>query len=91
MDSLSTAEGAGQLGTGVLPKQPGEAGSEVRSEDKFCHYDRVGKVSGYEFPGTVVSVFFTLDGKRRYVVEHAISRGMLHIFSGSQLIRSLND
>lgn len=43
-------------------------------------------MSGYEYPGVVVSVFETLGGKLRYVVEHEISIGMLHIFNEEQLI-----
>lgn len=47
--------------------------------------DEVEKASGYVYPGTVVSVFTTLDGNLRYVVEHRLSRGMLHIFNEGQL------
>lgn len=48
--------------------------------------DRVKKASGYSYPGVVVSIFETLSGKLRYVVEHEISIGMLHIFNEEQLI-----
>ncbi len=48
--------------------------------------DRVEKATGYQYPGVVVSVFRTLNGDIRYVVEHTISKGMLHIFNEGQLI-----
>ena len=47
---------------------------------------QVYKRSGYEFPGTVVSCFFTLDENERYVVESLRTPGMLHIFSPNQLV-----
>lgn len=46
----------------------------------------VKKREGYDFPGTVVSVFWTTAGKKRYVVEFH-STPMLHIFSESNLER----
>jgi len=46
---------------------------------------KVYKPKGYEFPGTVVSVFQNLNGDTRLVVEHDVSRGMLHIFAPSQV------
>lgn len=49
--------------------------------------DLVCKVSGYEYDGVVVAKFTTLAGLTRYVVEHDLSRGMLHIFSPNQLAR----
>lgn len=52
---------------------------------KFCLYDKVEKISGYEYCGLVVSRFITINGKERYVVEHSTSIGMLHIFSPEQL------
>ena len=48
---------------------------------------QVEKPKGYPFPGTVVAAFDTLAGETRYVVESALAPGMLHIFSGSQLIK----
>ena len=47
----------------------------------------VQKRSGYQFPSVVVSAFWTLAGKPRYVVEAEDRNfaGMLHIFSGEQL------
>ena len=51
----------------------------------FIIGDRVKKVSGYTYLGTIVSIFTTLDGKQRYVVENTQSRGMLHIFNKEQL------
>lgn len=61
-----------------------DEGAKLR-EDGFQVGDEVEKRSGYEFPGTIVARFRTSAGALRYVVEHDISRGMLHIFSGEQL------
>lgn len=44
--------------------------------------DSVWKTEGYEFQGTVVSVFKTTAGKTRYVVD---SGGLIHIFNRNQL------
>lgn len=46
--------------------------------------DKVNKVSGYSFPGTVVSVFKTIKGDTRLVVEME-GYGLLHIFSENNL------
>lgn len=57
------------------------------SEAKFKVGDMVQKVKGYKFPGVVVSVFLTLSGQVRYVVEctaHEVE-GCLHIFSERDL------
>lgn len=48
--------------------------------------DRVKKTTGYQYPGVVVSVFTNMNGDVRYVVEHRISVGMLHIFNEGQLV-----
>lgn len=53
----------------------------------FCVGDAVEKVRGYEFPGWVRAVFLTRAGETRYVVEHALSPGLLHIFAPEQLKR----
>lgn len=52
--------------------------------------DRVGKISGYKWPGKVVSVFTRLSGDARYVVECTIpeASGALHIYSEGQLVSS---
>jgi hypothetical protein len=49
--------------------------------------DKVEKVSGYKWPGVVVSVFDTLSGERRVVVECTVSEiaGALHIYNEKQL------
>ena len=72
-----------------------EANSAKRASGKGLSYeerlprfgigDLVQKASGYEYPGIVVSVFTTRQGKLRYVVEHLHSVGMLHIFNEEQL------
>lgn len=51
---------------------------------KFKVGDKVKKVKGYLFPGTVVSVFKTTVGDIRLVVEMDKYR-LLHIFNESQL------
>lgn len=47
----------------------------------------VRKKRGYMYEGVIVSSFLTLERQRRYVVEHSVSIGMLHIFSPDQLER----
>lgn len=49
--------------------------------------DKVEKSSGYKFPGVIVSVFETLAGQTRFVVECTIPgcEGMLHIYSEKNL------
>lgn len=47
---------------------------------KFKIGDKVDKITGYSFPGTVVSVFVTTAGKIRLVVEMD-NFGLLHIFN----------
>lgn len=53
-------------------------------EIKFSVGDKVEKVSGYSFPGTVVSVFRTTTDKIRLVVEMD-NYGLLHIFNQDNL------
>lgn len=49
--------------------------------------DKVEKITGYPFPGVVVSLFTTLTGQPRFVVECTVEgvEGCLHIFSRTQL------
>lgn len=49
--------------------------------------DKVEKTSGYKWPGVVVSVFDTLSGERRVVVECTVAEiaGALHIYNEKQL------
>lgn len=56
-------------------------------EAQFKVDDRVEKVSGYKWPGVVVSVFDTLAGERRVVVECTVAEiaGALHIYNEKQL------
>lgn len=51
---------------------------------KFKIGDKVIKVKGYKFPGTIVSVFKTTAGLTRVVVEMD-EYGLLHIFNEDQL------
>ncbi len=51
---------------------------------KFSIGDKVDKVKGYRFPGTVVSVFTTTEGNIRLVVEMD-EYGLLHIFNEEQV------
>lgn len=57
-------------------------------EYKFKVGDKVDKVKGYKFPGTVVSVFKTTEGNIRLVVEMD-TYGLLHIFNEEQLCLSM--
>ncbi len=54
---------------------------------QFVVGDRVQKVKGYRWPGVVVSVFKTLSGARRVVVECTVEEvaGALHIYNEDQL------
>ena len=49
--------------------------------------DKVQKVRGYKWPGVVVSVFETLAGAQRVVVECTVPEvaGALHIYNADQL------
>jgi hypothetical protein len=53
----------------------------------FAVGDKVEKVSGYKWPGVIVSVFDTLSGERRVVVECTVAEiaGALHIYNEKQL------
>jgi hypothetical protein len=53
----------------------------------FSIGDRVQKIKGYRWPGVVVSVFSTLKGETRVVVECTVPEvaGALHIYSPEQL------
>ena len=57
------------------------------TDQKLLIGDRVKKAKGYAFPGIVVSVFETLRGETRYVVECNVPAvaGILHIYNGGQL------
>lgn len=57
--------------------------SEVPA-NKFRVGDKVSKQTGYDFPGVIVSVFWTTTGQLRYVVEME-QYHLLHIFNESQL------
>jgi hypothetical protein len=63
------------------------AEDEMGDDIHFHIHQKVQKCNGYLFPGIVVSIFRTLDGQIRYVVEadDPQFRGMLHIFSDNQL------
>lgn len=51
--------------------------------------DRVQKIKGYAWPGVVVSVFETLKGQTRIVVECTVPEvsGALHIYSPDQVAK----
>jgi hypothetical protein len=57
-------------------------------ETTFRIGDLVEKISGYQFPGTIVAVFFTAKGDIRYVVEME-HFGLLHIFNEQQLAKRM--
>lgn len=50
---------------------------------KFSRLDPVRKIKGYKYTGRVVSVFLTLAGLTRLVVDNG--DGMLHIFNEDQM------
>ena len=54
---------------------------------------RVQKIKGYKWPGVVVSVFTTLAGQTRIVVECTVPEvaGALHIYNPEQLERIDHD
>lgn len=56
-------------------------------EMQFKVGDKVEKISGYKWPGVVVSVFDTLSNERRLVVECTVPEiaGALHIYNEKQL------
>ena len=56
-------------------------------EAQFKVGDKVEKVSGYKWPGVVVSTFDTLSGERRIVVECTTPEvaGALHIYNEKQV------
>lgn len=59
-------------------------------KDYIAHHtvgQKVKKLVGYKYPGVIVSVFYTLEKRVRYVVEadHPDFVGMLHIFSDHDL------
>lgn len=47
--------------------------------------DKVEKIKGYKYIGTVVAFFKKLDGQERIIVELENSDGLLHIFSLEQM------
>lgn len=55
----------------------------------FNNGDEVEKKTGYKWPGIIVSIFYTLAGKKRYVVEctNPDVQGALHIYNEDQLIK----
>lgn len=59
----------------------------VDTEPPFKVGDRVRKARGYLWPGVVVAIFLTTDGKVRVVVECDVPevRGALHIYSPDQI------
>nr|AIA17023.1 Unknown Function [uncultured bacterium] len=54
---------------------------------KFKLGEKVNKVRGYKFPGTVVAVFATTKGDIRIVVEMD-GYGLLHIYNEEQLVHT---
>ena len=58
---------------------------DTQQTHKYKVGDLVNKAKGYEFPGTVVSTFYTTTNQVRYVVEMD-NFHLLHIFNESQLV-----
>jgi hypothetical protein len=74
----------------MVPPQYKIGGSCAMPREDIAHHElgqKVQKLDGYKYPGIIVSVFTTTEGKIRYVVEadHPDFRGMLHIFTDAQL------
>jgi hypothetical protein len=59
------------------------------SDEPLMLGDRVEKVSGYKWPGIVISVFYTSELELRFVVECTVPevKGALHIYNRNQLRR----
>lgn len=59
----------------------------ARVIDRIEIGDRVEKVSGYKWPGIVVSKFITTGGDLRVVVECTVPevKGALHIYNLQQI------
>ena len=72
-------------------RRPAAQGRPEAAHPKFAIGDRVVKREGYAFGGTVVGIFFTLDAKRRIVVEYCQSPGLLHIFNENQFDHACNE
>jgi hypothetical protein len=74
----------------MVPPQYKAGGSHAMPSEKIAHHklnQKVQKLDGYKYPGIIVAIFTTTEGKIRYVVEadHPDFRGMLHIFTDAQL------
>lgn len=61
--------------------------ANLDNEEELVIGDKVQKVKGYLWPGVIVAIFKTLNGKERYVVECTVPevRGALHIYSADQI------
>jgi len=61
--------------------------SESKIAFKFKEGDRVQKVKGYRFPGTIICAFTTLKGLERYAVECSVPEvdGILHLYGPNDL------
>lgn len=74
-------------------KDPVEVSLSVGGATQYTVYaefrlgDRVQKRTGYKWPGRIVSIFATLKGEVRFVVECTVPevQGALHIYSYAQL------
>ena len=64
--------------------------NQAEIQTPFKVGDRVNKTRGYLWPGAVVAVFLTTDGKVRVVVECDVPevRGALHIYAPDQIERN---
>jgi hypothetical protein len=74
----------------MVPPQYKKGGSHAMPREDIAHHllhQKVQKIKGYKYPGIIVAIFETLDGKIRYVIEadHPDFRGMLHIFSDNDI------
>lgn len=73
--------------SGRVKRELAKAVVRYEHESDIEEGDYVRKVDGYPWPGKVVAMFDTIEGRRRCVVECTASgvRGALHIYSPLQL------
>lgn len=73
----------------VRPVAVGHKSEPAPGPEHFYVGDQVVKKSGYLWPGVVVSIFTTMRGETRYVVECTVPEvaGALHIYNGNQITK----
>jgi hypothetical protein len=75
--SGANKNGSDAAGAGTAHAQP----QAQDSGEGFKRGDKVRRKAGsYEFPGVVLAAFGTTLGLPMVAVEHAVERGMVHVF-----------